>query len=117
MMAALRNEGSNYRLRGGVIYVLSTTITNNPNKKADISTKLKPEDFPILVSAASDDDKTVRLQASEFLYSLGDPRSIPYSVDAQKAQMITIKLQTKLRYLANHGKGYQNLHRATSITT
>jgi hypothetical protein len=37
-----------------------------------------------MVSAASDDDKTIRLQASEFLYSLGDPRAIPYSVDAAK---------------------------------
>jgi hypothetical protein len=105
MMTALRNEGSNYRLRGGVMYVLSTTITNNPNKKADISTKLKPEDFPILVSAASDDDKTVRLQASEFLYSLGDPRSIPYSVDAAKSTNDNNKASNQITILSQSWKG------------
>jgi hypothetical protein len=104
MMAALRNGGSNYRLRGGVIYVLSTTITNNPDKKADISAKLKPEDFPILVSAASDDDKTVRLQASEFLYSLGDPRSIPYSVDAAKSTSDNNKASNQITILSQSWK-------------
>jgi hypothetical protein len=106
MMAALENQSANYRLRGGVIYVLSTVIANNPDKKAEISAQLKSEDFPILVAAASDDDKTVRLQASEFLYVLGDPRSIPYNVDAARNTNDNNKASNQITILR---QSWQNL--------
>jgi hypothetical protein len=84
LMSALRASTSDYRLRGGAAYVLSTTLIRNPEEKKEISSKLFDNDFPVLVSLASDEDKTIRYQATEFLYDLGDPRSIPYSVGAAR---------------------------------
>lgn len=84
MMSAVRAEPSNYRIRLGVIYALSEMLRRNIDQRTAISSALKDEDFPLLVAAASDDDKTIRFQAAEFLYRLQDPRSVPVSVTAAK---------------------------------
>jgi hypothetical protein len=85
LMSALRASKSDYRLKVGAAYVLSTALIRDPEQKTEISAKLSDDDFPVLVSLASDEDKTIRYQATEFLYDLGDPRSIPYSVDAARS--------------------------------
>lgn len=84
MMSAVRAEPSNYRIRLGVMYALSDMLRRNVDQKTAISSALKDEDFPLIVAAASDDDKTIRFQAAEFLYRLQDPRAVPASVTAAK---------------------------------
>jgi len=105
MMTELRAHPEDYRLRDGVIYVLATTLTRNPAEKSAISSALRSEDFPILVSAASDDDKTVRLQAAVFLYLLGDPRAIPYSVDAARDAHDNNKAANQISILDQSAQG------------
>jgi hypothetical protein len=82
MMELLRDNPSEYRIKSGAIYVLSDLLKRNLDSRAAISSALLDSDFPILVSAASDDDKTIRFQAANFLYDLQDPRAIPATVDA-----------------------------------
>lgn len=84
IMEAFRKESSNYRVRLGVLYALDEIIRRKPDQRAQISAALKSEDFPLLVAAASDDDKTLRMQAADFLYVLQDPRAVPASVEAAR---------------------------------
>ncbi|WFU54643.1 hypothetical protein QA639_34415 [Bradyrhizobium pachyrhizi] len=84
MMDAFRGSSQNYRVRLGVVYALDEMIRRSPNQRSAISAALKLDDFPLLVSAASDDDKTVRMQAAEFLFLLQDPRAVPASVQAAR---------------------------------
>ena len=85
MIAAVRSNPSEYRIRLGVLYALSEMLRRDPEQRAAVSAALAPEDFPFLVAAASDDDKTVRLQAASFLYLLQDPRAVPSSVEAARS--------------------------------
>jgi hypothetical protein len=85
MMSAVRADPSDYRTKLGVIYALSEMLRHDPNLRTAVSAALIPDDFPILVAAASDDDKAIRLQAAEFLYRLQDPRAVPSSVEAAKS--------------------------------
>jgi hypothetical protein len=103
-MTRLRAKPSDYRLRGGVIYVLSTMLNTHPDQKSMVSAALEKDDFPILVAAASDDDKTVRLQAAEFLYLLGDPRAIPYSADAARSTHDDNKAANQISILGQSGE-------------
>lgn len=73
-----------YRLKLGATYALNEMLHADPEKRAAISAEISSEDFPLLVDAASDPDKTVRFQAAEFLYLLEDPRSVELSVEAAK---------------------------------
>jgi hypothetical protein len=85
MMSAVRADPSNYRIRLGAIYAMSDMLRRNIQQRAEISSALKNEDFPLLAAAASDDDKTIRFQAAEFLYHLQDPRSVPAGVAAARS--------------------------------
>jgi hypothetical protein len=85
MMSAVRADPSNYRTKLGVIFALSEMLRHDPNLRTAVSAGLIADDFPILVAAASDDDKAIRLQAAEFLYRLQDPRAVPSSVEAAKS--------------------------------
>jgi hypothetical protein len=85
MISALRTSPSDYRVRLGVVYALSEMLRRSPDERTAISSALKDVDFSILVDAASDDDKTIRLQAAQFLYLLRDPRAVPASVEAGRS--------------------------------
>jgi len=84
MMSALRANSSDYRIRLGILYGLSEILRRHPDQRSAISSALTDEDFPVLVAGASDDDKTIRIQAAEFLYLLQDPRAVPASVEAAR---------------------------------
>lgn len=73
-----------YRMRVGTTYVLSEMLRSDETLRTDISAALTADDFSYFVDAASDEDKTIRYQAAEFLYLLQDPRSVSFSVDALK---------------------------------
>jgi hypothetical protein len=107
IMAELRANPTDYRLRGGVIYVLSTMLNLHPDQKSSLSAALKGEDFPILVAAASDDDKSIRLQATECLYILGVPHSVNAARDTHdnnKASNQTSIVGQSSQQLSNSAK-------------
>ena len=116
MMSAVRADPSNYRIRLGVMYALSEMLRRNIEQRSAISSALKNEDFPLLVAAASDNDKTIRLHAAEFLYSLQDPRSVPASIAAARStsdenkaanQVIIIGKSVELTLIGAKTKGHK----------
>jgi hypothetical protein len=104
MMTALRSDPSNYRTKLGVIYALSEMLRQNSDRRLAISTALNESDFPLLVAAASDDDKTIRFQAAEFLSILQDPRAVPASAAASRAANQNDKASNQLIILRESGK-------------
>jgi hypothetical protein len=76
MMEAWRTSKSEYRIRLGVIYALADMLRRDPILREPLLTKLQDDDIRVLVAAASDDDNSVRAQATEFLYLLKDQRAI-----------------------------------------
>lgn len=84
LLAAWKEDRDNYRLKLGATYALAEMLRRDPASRAQISLAIPTEDFPLLVDAASDPDKTIRFQAAEFLYLLEDPRSVEFSVEAAK---------------------------------
>jgi hypothetical protein len=42
---------------------------------------INAENLKILVIASADEDRAIRIYASEFLYDLGDPRTIPVAFE------------------------------------
>jgi hypothetical protein len=103
MMAALQSDPSNYRTKLGVIYALSEMLRRDPNQRSAISAALKENDFPLLVNAASDDDKTIRYQAAGFLATLQDPRAVPASANASRAANQDDKASNQLIILRESG--------------
>lgn len=84
MLERLRTMPGDYRLKQGVIFVLAEMLRSKEVKPSDIAAKLVSKDFPVLVQAAADDDKTIRYQAAEILYALEDPRAVQLSLEAAK---------------------------------
>lgn len=68
LLAALRADADNYRLKIGITFSLS--------KMSDAVSITKAEDASLLVRLAGDDDADVRQYASEFLMRLSDHESI-----------------------------------------
>jgi hypothetical protein len=85
MMKPLRQSPENYRLKVGVTYSLTGILRENPKLSDRIAKELTDEDIRLLVEAASDKDKTVRLQATEFLFNLKDRRLVQPSLEAVRS--------------------------------
>ena len=76
MMNTLKESGSYYRIRLGIIYALNKMLRDNKELAQGLSSRLSLEDLKIILEALNDPDKAVRINASEFLHNLGDPRII-----------------------------------------
>ncbi|WP_105402951.1 DUF308 domain-containing protein [Neorhizobium sp. T7_12] len=84
MMGELRKNFRDYRTRLGITYALGEMLRAQPSSSKQISEGIQEADFQLLVAAASDEDKTIRYQAAEFLYNLQDPRAVQPSINAAK---------------------------------
>ncbi|KAB0500890.1 hypothetical protein [Pseudomonas lini] len=72
----LAKDDASYRMQLGSLVALSQ-ISRNPNANFEgIKQDIEPADINRLLKAATNDDKTIRVYASEFLYRLEDPRVI-----------------------------------------
>lgn len=70
-------EGNDsYQTRLGTVVALTEMIRKNKSMRTDIIGKISDSDLRRLTDAVTDEDKTIRVYASEFLYELGDPRII-----------------------------------------
>jgi hypothetical protein len=81
MLEAWHQSPSDYKTKLGVVVVINDMLRNDDNSGGDISNKLNQSDIKLLVGAASDNDKTIRLQATELLYTLRDKRVVSDSLD------------------------------------
>lgn len=76
MIAHLRANEGDYRVRVGVAYALAGMLRKDDKTRDAISAQLQPQDFELLQRLTADKDATVRQQATEFLYLLADSRSV-----------------------------------------
>lgn len=76
LLAELSRDDPSYRTRLGVVVALAEMMRENKQDRAEIITRIDSDQVRFLVDAAADQDRTIRVYASEFLYDLGDPRSI-----------------------------------------
>ena len=81
LLDKLSEEPLTYRSQLGVIVALTEMMRENKPYRTEIIKKIKDEDLKRLVDASADEDRTIRIYASEFLYDLGDPRAIPIAFD------------------------------------
>lgn len=80
IMKAFHDEFGIYRVRLGVVVALSEMLRNNERNKKEISDRLTDKDLNLLLDAAADRDKTVRIYATKFLIDLADARATKMAV-------------------------------------
>lgn len=66
--------GPDYRERLGLTVALTEMMRDNKSQRTSIIELLSDGDLETLLIAATDDDRTLRIHAGEFLFDLGDPR-------------------------------------------
>lgn len=76
IMASWERQPESYRLRLGVCVALTEYLREHMRERRNISALLTDSQLELLVTAAGDPDRTLRVYASEFLYDLGDRRTI-----------------------------------------
>ncbi len=81
LIGELTIEGQTYRKRLGIVVALSTMLRDNKENREVVIEQIDDDQIRILVDAAADNDRTIRIYASEFLYDLGDPRSIDIALE------------------------------------
>lgn len=79
---ALAEEDISYRRRLGVVVALTEMMRENKNQRRLIADLLRPDDLGLLLEAATDADRTIRIYAGEFLFDLGDPRTFDMALKA-----------------------------------
>jgi hypothetical protein len=80
IMKTLRQEASNYQVKLGICVALTQMLRIDKNRATAISSKLTEDDLNLLLDAAGDTDRTVRVYAAEFLFDLGDTRTTKLAI-------------------------------------
>ena len=80
IMETLRRETSNYRVKLGICVALAEMLRAHKKEAAEISSKLTLDDLNMILDAAGDPDRTVRVYATEFLFDLGDTRTTKLAI-------------------------------------
>ncbi len=96
MMDRLREQSNSYRIQLGVLVALTEMLRQNKGLAPEISEKISDEQLTWIVNTVDNRDRTLRVYAAEFLYDLGDPRSI----DAALGIVTDTKRSEQGRYLA-----------------
>ncbi|MFZ1430603.1 MAG: hypothetical protein WAS21_28020 [Geminicoccaceae bacterium] len=81
LLAELRRDPDSYRTRLGVVVALTEMLREHKAQAAEIAAQLDDDDLALLTDAAGDPDRTVRVYASEFLFDLADPRTVPLALE------------------------------------
>jgi hypothetical protein len=82
MLRYWHSDPSDYKIEVGAAVVLNEILRNDENYASKLSETLTNDDIKLLVNALSDSNKTVRMQMTEFLYSLKDKRIVENSLDS-----------------------------------
>ena len=67
---------ASYQVRLGVSVALTEFLRGHKRDRKAVSSELSDRDLHALAIAAGEDDRSLRVYASEFLYDLGDPRIV-----------------------------------------
>ncbi len=81
LLAELRRDPDSYRTRLGVVVALTEMLREHKAQAAEIAAQIDDNDLARLTDAAGDPDRTIRVYASEFLYDLADPRTVPLALE------------------------------------
>ncbi|WP_152539508.1 HEAT repeat domain-containing protein [Methylomicrobium lacus] len=81
LLAGLSKKDITYRSQLGIIVALTEMMRDNKKKRTEIIQNIPSDDLVKLVDATANEDRTIRVYASEFLYDLGDPRTIELAFD------------------------------------
>jgi len=81
LMNEWKRHSGVYRVRLGSVVSLVEMMRAMKSRRKEIGAVLSDDDLRLIATAAVDDDRTVRVYASEFLYDLADPRFIPIALD------------------------------------
>ncbi len=74
MMDHWSKNPNNYSVKLGVAVALTHFLRDNKDAGKSVSELLTPDDLMLIAAAVGDEDRTLRIYATEFLYDLGDPR-------------------------------------------
>jgi hypothetical protein len=85
MMGFWTENADNYRVRLGVAVALTEYLRTNKTTRASAAERLSDSDLGLLLAAANDPDRTLRIYATEFLMDLGSPRIVPLIRDRFEA--------------------------------
>ncbi len=81
LLAAIAKPRVSYRTRLGTIVALTEMMRDNKKKRKEIIAMIGADDLERLVDASADEDRTIRIYASEFLFDLGDPQAIDMALE------------------------------------
>lgn len=82
MMAKFNQDPEIFRIKLGIVYSLSRIYIQQPDSVDRIKSKLTEQDIELLIKAANDKDKTVRIYSTKFLFGIADHRALEYSLRA-----------------------------------
>ncbi len=74
LMITISDDTASYRTQLGILVALTEMMRKNKSSRSQISNLLQPDDLETLLQFAIDDDRTIRIYASEFLFDLGEPQ-------------------------------------------
>ena len=84
-MKAFHAAGANdYRTQLGVVVALTQTLRDDKRRARAMSERLTPADIVALLKLVEHPDRTMRIYAVEFLFDLGDPRSVSPALNMAK---------------------------------
>jgi hypothetical protein len=75
LMASWKEQPNEYRVRLGSVVSLVEMMRTMKSDKKSIGIELENDDLRLIIGAAADPDRTIRIYATEFLYDLADPRT------------------------------------------
>ena len=82
---ALKDQYSDYQVRLGIVVAFTQMLRNDKSRRGAIGQALTDDDMNRILDAAADDDRTVRIYATEFLYDLGSPRAASLAIQRAAA--------------------------------
>jgi hypothetical protein len=86
MMHEYRKNQNIYQLRLGILIAMRKMLKNNKALAPQISRQLSTEDLKLIVKSLTDNDRSIRIYAGEFLHDLGDPRVVPLALKSIKTE-------------------------------
>lgn len=81
MLVKFAEAKISYRSRLGILVAFAKMLRENKKLRTELIKALSKDDLLRMVKASVDSDRTIRQYVSEFLYDLGDPRTISLVFD------------------------------------
>lgn len=80
LMRQWTDANDSYRVRLGSAVALAEMLRSRKAERSAVSAQLSDDDLALIARSLSDEDRTVRIYAGEFLTDLGDKRLVPIAL-------------------------------------